>query len=139
MTPLSVIKESHPYGVYLFGDAATSAQQRLTRLKRDRQLPIVMRGYDSSSSEAKEAYLDWEPLEILLEVINDPTERSVGGTPQIAKIYQNGLTESFLWRDATGHDSFGGRPVETDERFDRRIISFSKGLVSIAHSDRSAS
>ena len=56
-------------------------------------------------------------------MIGDSDVRSVGGHPQVARIYQSGLTEQFVWKADDGGESFGGRPVLHMERTDRRVMS----------------
>lgn len=61
----------------------------------------------------------------------------MGGVPQVARIYQYGELETFVWRDGSGRDHFGGRPVLTTGRFDRRIMRFVDGSAEVSISDRS--
>ncbi|MEX5710570.1 hypothetical protein AB1484_20225 [Parafrankia sp. FMc6] len=137
MKRLSELDEQSAYGVYFFGDAAGEAHRRLKELKRIRNFPIPMRGDPAAREIARDSYLRWEPLEVLLDIIRDPSQRSVGGVPQIARIYQYGESECFVWRSSDGHDYFGGRPVQSSERFDRRIIEIANNAVKVSFSDRS--
>ncbi|WP_455836934.1 hypothetical protein [Pseudarthrobacter siccitolerans] len=141
MRPLAdVLDGSRTYGAYFAGDAAPAARKRLKELLKEKDLPVRMSGPSSSLKETGQSYyLDWEPLEVLLEMIEKPAVRTVGGTPQVLKITQNGQTESFVWRTADGEDSFGGRKVLKNERFDRRILTRTDGSLQISHSDRSIS
>lgn len=129
------LKEDVPYGVYFAGDARVAAKKRLRELLEERGAQRPLRGH---VEQAKNANLDWEPLEVLQELIADSDARTVGGVPQLLKIYQYGLSESFVWRTGTG-DYFGGREVKFGERFDRRIARFVDGGVVVQHSDRSIS
>lgn len=130
-----------PYGVYFAGDAAPAARKRVKELIRGKNLPIPMSGQRASSRtrESQSYYLDWEPLEVLLEQIEDAEVRTVGGVPQVLKITQNGQTEPFVWRSDDGVDSFGGRRVLANERFDRRILTHKDGIARFFPSDRSIS
>lgn len=132
------LEEAAPYGVYFAGDGRGEAKKRLHELldRRGAQRPLW--GHDDSAEQAKKANLDWEPLEILQELIADNDARTVGGVPQLLKIYQYGLSETFVWRTDSG-DYFGGRAVKHGERFDRRIARFVDGAVVLQHSDRSIS
>ena len=122
---------------YYFGDAAASFRQRLKEKLRAKQRPIPTRGSPDASCIARTSFLDWEPLEVLLEMISDPTERTVGGVPQVMRIYENGILEQFVWRDNQGIDYYGGRRVHDAERFDRRILSQNGGNFIINYSNRS--
>lgn len=138
MTPLvGELSPERPYGIYLAGDASRNARARLHRLKEERALPVPIAGHPEAKDMARDANFDWEPLEVLLDLISDPEVRSVGGVPQILRIYQYGETETFVWRTPEGHDYFGGRPVIKGERFDRRIATFNDGSLRISMSDQS--
>jgi|GEM_PF-4709290 len=136
MTPIRDLEDSAPYGVYFAGDASKEARTRLHALLNDRNAPRPMRGDPGASEAVKEMNLDWEPVEVLQRLIEDPNVRTVGGVPQLLKIYQNGLTETFVWRDDSG-DYFGGRMVKHGERFDRRVARFVDKQLELSYSDRS--
>lgn len=138
MKPLSELEERTPYGVYFAGDAAARARASLLELMREKGMPPVLAGQADSSQRAQGANLDWEPLEVLEALIKDGNVRTVGGVPQMLKIYQYGLTEAFVWR-VGNEDYFGGRPVRHGERFDRRIARFVDGKLILQHSDRAIS
>jgi hypothetical protein len=129
------IDRSYPY--HLMGDVASDAATRLRQLMTSRAFPRPMRGDPNARDVAAKAFLDWEPLEVLIEMIDDKEVRSVGGVPQVARLYQYGECESFVWRTSDGNDYFGGRPVQSTERFDRRIMTFADRKVEISFSDRS--
>lgn len=137
MKPLAELEADRPYPAYLFGDAAGEARKRLKALRKERGLPVPKRGEPEAPRVAREAFYDWEPFEVLLHVINDEGIPSVGGAPQLACISQYGESQHFVCRDINGTDFFGGRPVQPEERFDRRIAEFKDGRVSFRHSDRS--
>ena len=138
MTRLKELDSGTPYGVYFAGDARSEARRRLSRLIRKRDYTIPFRGgYSDAHEIALQANLDWEPLEILSEMIADKSVRTVGGVPQLVRLYQYGETESFVWRTAEGTDHFGGRPVKKGERFDRRIAQYVEGKLEITLSDQS--
>jgi hypothetical protein len=137
MQEIGILATDRPYPHFLMGDVASDARARLARLRKSRQLPMPMRGDPNAPNVAAEAFFDWEPLEILVEMIDDDSVRSVGGVPQVARVYQYGEYEPFVWRTAAGADYFGGRPVQATERFDRRILTFIDGGIVISFSDRS--
>ncbi len=83
MTRLGELGEQRAYPAYLFGDASTEARRRVKALIRARGLPIPMRGNSDAEYIASSASLDWEPLEVLLDIIEDPTARTVGGVRRL--------------------------------------------------------
>lgn len=120
---------------YLAGDASVSARRQLWKLIRERQFTLPKPKEDPESARiASGTFLNWEPLEVLRQTIANPSNRTVGGAPQLLKIYQYGECESFVWRDSSG-DYFGGRPVRHGERFDRRIASMDGTDLVIQMSD----
>jgi len=139
MDRLSVLEEQRPYPMYMFGDASLDAVKRVKKLRKDRGRPLPRRGDPDARTVSANAFFDWESLEVLADVIADPTVRSVGGVPQVVRIYQYGATESFVWRSAAGDDYFGGRLIQSDERFDRRILELIDRQVRISYSDQSIS
>lgn len=132
MTRIKKWELLNPYGVYFAGDASNEAKSRFRKIIRDR--------YPSAPRKDRNKYVNvdirWEPLEVLLQIIEDEKMRSVGGVPQIMKIYQNGLTETFVWRSGE-KDYFGGRELSDTERFDRRVATMSEGKLSLQYSDHS--
>lgn len=137
MHSIGMLATDRPYPHDLMGDAASDAGARLKSLMTSREMPVPRRGDPNASNVAAEAFFDWEPLEVLVEVIKDGSVRSVGGVPQIARIYQYGECELFVWRTVGGTDYFGGRPIQATERFDRRILTLADDGVEITFSDRS--
>lgn len=125
-----------PFPLHMAGDAARDARRHLKILARERGLPLPIRGDPDAPDVARNAFYDWEPLEIITRAIADQSARSVGGVPQVLKAYQNGLTEAFVWRDADGRDHFGGRPVLGNERFDRRIMQLVVDRIVVSFSDK---
>lgn len=125
--------------------SATAIQAR----QKAGTLPIPKAGEELADETRRGLYLDWEPLETLLETIEMSGARSVGGTLQVARVYQYGETEQFVWEDESGTQSFGGRPTLATERADRRVmrrmegdsfgveIRFSESSVSFGNADRS--
>lgn len=136
MRPVVELKKEVPYGVYFAGDVKNEARERLKQLLDKRGFPRILRGWNDSKKQAIEAVLNWEPLEILQDMIVDSDVHTVGGAPQLLRIYQYGMSESFVWRTGEG-DYFGGRKVKHGERFDRRIARFVDGDVLIDFSDHS--
>jgi len=60
------------------------------------------------------AGLDMEPLNIIESFVGDADYPSVGGAPQVVKVYRHLNTETFsvLWPNSThGHPTFAGRPL----------------------------
>ena len=136
MNTIRDLEESAPYGVYFAGDASGEAGASLRNILKEKDAPRPQRGHPEASEQARKANLDWEPFQVLQQLIDDSNVRTVGGVPQMLKIYQYGLTETFVWRTDTG-DYFGGREVKHGERFDRRIARFVDGGVRLQYSDRS--
>jgi hypothetical protein len=135
--PLDDLAPNRPYPLHLMGDAAKEARRRINDLRQARDRPVPRRGDPDAPSVAADAFLDWEPLEVLLDMTGDSSVRSVGGVPQVSRIYQYGEVEQFVWRTEAGVDYFGGRPVQPAERFDRRILQLVDGVPSTCFSDQS--
>ncbi|RLK60412.1 hypothetical protein [Actinokineospora cianjurensis] len=139
MRRLDRLDEDARYGVHFLGDAGKVAKRRLDEVLRERGMYPPARDCFDAAKEAKGSFLNWEPLEVMLELISDPEVRTVGGVPQISCIYQRGESEIFVWRDEEGISHFGGRPIPSNERFDRRIIRSSGAGFSVSFSDQSMS
>jgi len=95
------------------GNGAPEAWERLTELCESR----------ASTSEL----LQWEPLEVLMDMCQDQEVRHVGGVPQVVVVNQYGLTEMFLaWGPDFGSDEqdffLGGRPLGDTFRSDLRAL-----------------
>jgi hypothetical protein len=98
-------------GVHFFGSAWSAARDRLVDRLRTLDQP---------------ATIQWEPLEILLEMCADPDEREVGGAPQVAVANQHGLSDQFLVPSPEGNGDelwFAGRPLGR-QRSDLRALRF---------------
>ncbi len=130
MTEVKTISTELGFRCTFMGDAEKEANAELRILLSRGQsaglLPLPMRGHPFEESMQRRMYFDWEPLEVLLKLIASKTARTVGGAPQVARIYQNIQVEQFIWRDDAGRLSFGGRPLLSDERSERRILSATK-------------
>jgi hypothetical protein len=138
LKPLKELDLTTANGVYLAGDGASSARKAIKKRMSVNNVLRPMRGDPDASVKALRYFLDWEPLEVLLEMTEDRKQRTVGGVPQVLRIYQYGQTETFVWRDEEGADHYGGRRMLHNERFDRRIMRYHEGQVQIRYSDRSA-
>ena len=79
-----------------------AAKALLSRRLRDRY-GILRRGQR----------LDMEPWEVLLEIIRSGTYDTVGGAPQLAKVYRsmNSTVFSVLWPDRNGKPTLLGRQL----------------------------
>jgi hypothetical protein len=68
--------------------------------------------------------LDMEPLEVLISMIRDDCLRSIGGAPQVVKVYKHLNTQSFAirWPDATGVPHYFGRPLLSFENVDVPVL-----------------
>ncbi|MFE9915374.1 hypothetical protein ACFYPG_09440 [Micromonospora sp. NPDC005553] len=85
------------------GDVKKDALREFALLRRSRGLT----GVDP---------LNMEPLEVLRDMIRSGSYRSIGGAPQIMKVYRHMNAESFgvLWRrapEAEAIATYGGRPL----------------------------
>ena len=137
MQAVGALAPLRAYPLHLIGDAGTPARRRIMELLKDRARPLPQRGRSDAQAVSEAAFLDWEPLEVLNDMAADEAVRTVGGVPQVFRIYQYGEAEPFVWRTPGGDDYFGGRPVQAGERFDRRVLRLADGQVSVGFSDRS--
>lgn len=67
-----------------------------------------------SKNKLEEEGFDFEPLSVLVEMIRDDSYRSIGGPPQVMKVYQHMNTLPFVvhWPDrASGNPTLLGRPL----------------------------
>lgn len=72
----------------------------------------------SAKSQLTSGNLDMEPLEVLIEMVEDDKCRSIGGAPQLVKIYPhaNVLPVNVLWpRTKPEYVAHMGRPLLPDE------------------------
>ena len=103
------VKPSSPRVHVLFmGDAHEMARSAYKDLRRERGLTL-------------ESPLNMEPFEVLRDLIRSGTHLSVGGAPQVVKIYRHMNVEPFgvMWRRAPGSEpipSYGGRPLMDYEK-----------------------
>jgi len=99
------------------GDASSSATSRLAEV-------LIPKG------TLVRGGLDMEPAEILIEFIHRDDQRSIGGTPQIVKIFRHANTDAYAvdWPSKHGRPFFFGRPLLNYERIDVPIIYPSEGF-----------
>ncbi len=93
------------------GDAADDARERLIALLRQRR-KLTSGGFDM------------EPFEVLRDMIRSGGYPTIGGAPQIAKVYKYMRTQFFAvrWPDNNGAPHALGRPALSYETFDAPII-----------------
>ncbi|MHA7133781.1 hypothetical protein [Oerskovia turbata] len=79
--------------------------------------------------------IDMEPFEVLCEIIRDSRFRSIGGAPQLAKVYAHSNTRLFrvLWPTSSGADMphVAGRPLLPGEQSSLPAYDPVKGFYSI--------
>lgn len=92
---------SNRHTVWFLGDGALAARTRLQSLLSD--------GFTRPPTKG----LDMEPLQVLEEAISDVTLPSVGGAPQVVKLYRHLNVEPFsvIWPRNGGQPTFAGRPL----------------------------
>lgn len=66
--------------------------------------------------------LDMEPLDALVELCADPATHTVGGVPQVGKVYRTMRSEPFVV-SVGGTKAVGGRPLLYNENYDLRVLS----------------
>lgn len=71
--------------------------------------------------------LNMEPIRVLARMIEDKSYTSIGGSMQIAKVYQSGLHEFFGVRMPSGRLSVLGRDVNPYDAPPLRFIDFQNG------------
>lgn len=93
------------------GDAASSARERLKSL-------LSERGLLGTGS------LNMEPFEVLRDIIRDGVHPTVGGPPQVVKVYKFARTQVFgvSWPDSGGQTAAYGRQGLAYERFSAPTI-----------------
>lgn len=71
--------------------------------------------------------LDWEPLKVLVSIINDDDVRDIGGPPQIIKIYKHGntLPINVLWPEVKFEDGIRCRVFEINH-LGRPLLGYEK-------------
>ncbi len=80
-----------------------------------------------SSGRVFRKILDMEPLRVLARMIEDNNYPSIGGSLQIAKVYQSGLHEFFGVRMPSGKMSILGRDVNPYDAPPIRFMDFQTG------------
>jgi hypothetical protein len=97
--------------VSFVGDVADDAHDRLVELLRERR-KLTSGGFDM------------EPFEVLRDMIRSRDYPSVGGPPQVAKVYRYMRTQFFAvrWPNASGIPHALGRPALSYESFDAPVI-----------------
>lgn len=96
---------------WFIGDQTTEAQARLYEILR-------------SDERLKVGGLNMEPLQVLIEFIRNPEYNSIGGPPQVVKIYEhmNSLGLNVLWPSGDdGHLTYLGRRL-LDYETNRRMV-----------------
>lgn len=68
--------------------------------------------------------LDMEPWEVLVELLRSRRHNTLGGPPQLAKVYRFMHSELFAvrWPDAAGNLTLTGRKLLSYERTDARVM-----------------
>lgn len=82
---------------------------------------------------------DMEPLEALVHVIRGKAESSIGGPPQVVKVYRHMNTQAFgvYWPDrASGQISVLGRPLLSYEQPNTGVIDPDTMAIVAAHDAR---
>jgi hypothetical protein len=97
--------------IAIVGDAKDEAKQRLVDLLRNRG---KLNGYG----------FDMEPFEVLRDVIRSEVDPTIGGAPQVAKVYRYMRTQHFAveWPLSGGRPHALGRPALDYEQFDLPVI-----------------
>ncbi len=93
-------------GLYIaIGDAGPRATSLMAEGRRGARVP-----------------LDMDPVEIIASMSEGAEYRTVGGSPQVMKVYRHMSVESFAvkWTDGV---SIGGRPLLPHENHDLRIMA----------------
>lgn len=117
--------------VIFIGDWQRSARQRLISLLRKRHKITPQTDVDFS--------LDWEPFEILRDLLREQagdSSSSIGGPPQILKVYQhlNSKRIGVYWpTHASGQIAIAGRKVRPYEKPDCWILDPDTFITSHLH------
>jgi hypothetical protein len=93
------------------GDVADEAHERLVKLLRSR-------------GKLTGGGLDMEPFEVLRDMIRSGEYPTIGGSPQIAKVYKYMRTQIFAvkWPDGSGTPHLLGRPALSYESLGAAVI-----------------
>ena len=94
------------------GDVAEEAREQLVELLQRR-------------GKLSEGGFDMEPFEVLRDMIRSESYPSLGGAPQVAKVYRYMRTQFFAvrWPDDAGVPHVLGRPALHYESFEAPVIS----------------
>lgn len=87
----------------------------------------LMEGIRIAEKHVFSRVLDMEPLRVLSRMIGDRSYPSIGGSMQIAKVYQSGLHEFFGVRMPSGNMTILGRDVNPYDAPPLRFIDFETG------------
>lgn len=92
---------ANQHSVCFLGDGAHAAETRLKSLLSEEFTRPPQKG------------LDMEPLQVLEEFIMDASRPTIGGAPQVVKIYRHLNVEPFsvIWPREDGEPTFAGRPL----------------------------
>ena len=104
------------------GDAIDEAHERLVELLRRRR-KLTTSGFNM------------EPFEVLRDMIRSPDYPTIGGAPQVAKVYRYMRTQFFAvrWPDNIGVPHALGRPALSYEKFETPIIDPDSPAIHSAH------
>jgi hypothetical protein len=93
------------------GDAVEEAHERLVEILR-------------SKGKLDSGGFDMEPFEVLRDIIRSRAYRTIGGAPQLAKVYRYMRTQIFAvrWPDNSGVPHVLGRPALSYEALDTPAI-----------------
>lgn len=93
------------------GDEVAEAKTRVLELLQER-------------GKAGSGGFDMEPFEVLRDMIRSKEYPTIGGAPQVAKVYRYMHTQHFAvrWPDSSGVPHILGRPALDYEQFDAPII-----------------
>jgi hypothetical protein len=108
---------SNPLGQIAFaGDQGPEGDRRLIYILNDR--------FNAAPARFDSGALDLEPFEVVCQMLKDPKRaRSIGGAPQLVKVYEHLNTQSFAvkWGDS-GEQFLQGRPLLGYENVDVWIM-----------------
>jgi len=91
----------HGNKISMIGDAIPEFKKRLYKLLKSR-------------GKSKSEGFDYEPFEVLRDIIRDKVDSSIGGPPSLMKVYKhsNTMPYSVMWPDrVTGKETIFGRPL----------------------------
>ncbi|MBI5336172.1 MAG: hypothetical protein HZB45_00645 [Mycolicibacterium rufum] len=93
------------------GDVTREAKGRIVKLLKDR-------------GKLEGSGFDMEPFEVLRDLLRDNFDTSIGGAPQLAKVYRYMQTQYFAinWPNSDGPPHALGRPQLRYEQFDLPVL-----------------